>query len=49
MKVEQIDSRTRLLKELQSVVSIGAGMSSNANAGLDTDVVTVVGDLRQLI
>ena len=34
--LEQIDNETRLFKT-QSVVSIGAGMSSNANAGLDTD------------
>jgi tetratricopeptide (TPR) repeat protein len=42
--LEQIDNETRLFKT-QSVISLGAGMSSNANAGLDTDVVTVVGDL----
>ena len=42
--LEQIDNETRLFKT-QSVVSFGMGVSSNANAGLDTDVVTVVGDL----
>ena len=42
--LEQIDNETRLFKT-QTVVSFGMGLSSNANAGLDTDVVTVVGDL----
>ena len=42
--LDQIENETRLFKT-QSVVSIGMGMSSNANAGLDTDVVTIVGDL----
>ena len=42
--LEQIENETRLFKT-QSVVSLGMGLSGNANAGLDTDVVTVVGDL----
>tara|TARA_B100000035_G_scaffold314910_1_gene332925 strand:+ start:3421 stop:4761 length:1341 start_codon:yes stop_codon:yes gene_type:complete len=42
--LEQIDNETRLFKT-QSVISFGMGLSGNANAGLDTDVVTVVGDL----
>ena len=42
--LDQIENETRLFKT-QSVVSIGMGLSSNANSGLDTDVVTIVGDL----
>ena len=42
--LEQIENETKLFKT-QSVLSIGMGLSGNANAGLDTDVVTVVGDL----
>ena len=42
--LEQIENETRLFKT-QSVLSLGMGLSGNANAGLDTDVVTVVGDL----
>ena len=42
--LEQIENETRLFKT-QSVLSFGMGLSGNANAGLDTDVVTVVGDL----
>ena len=42
--LEQIETETKLFKT-QSVLSLGMGISSNANAGLDTDVVTVVGDL----
>ena len=42
--LDQIENETKLFKT-QSVVSLGMGMSGNANAGLDTDVVTVVGDL----
>ena len=42
--LDQIENETRLFKT-QSVVSFGMGISGNANAGLDTDVVTVVGDL----
>ena len=42
--LEQIENETKLFKT-QSVLSLGMGISSNANAGLDTDVVTVVGDL----
>ena len=42
--LEQIENETKLFKT-QSVLSFGMGISSNANAGLDTDVVTVVGDL----
>ena len=42
--LKQIENETKLFKT-QSVLSFGMGISSNANAGLDTDVVTVVGDL----
>ena len=42
--LEQIENETKLFKT-QSVLSLGMGISGNANAGLDTDVVTVVGDL----
>ena len=42
--LEQIENETKLFKT-QSVLSFGMGLSGNANAGLDTDVVTVVGDL----
>ena len=42
--LDQIENETKLFKT-QSVVSFGMGMSGNANAGLDTDVVTIVGDL----
>ena len=42
--LDQIENETRLFKS-QTVISLGGGISSNANAGLDTDVVTVVGDL----
>ena len=42
--LEQIENETKLFKT-QSVLSLGMGISSNANAGLDNDVVTVVGDL----
>ena len=42
--LEQIENETRLFKT-QSVLSLGMGLSGNANAGLDTEVVTVVGDL----
>ena len=42
--LDQIENETKLFKT-QSVVSFGMGVSGNANAGLDTDVVTVVGDL----
>ena len=42
--LDQIENETKLFKT-QSVISIGMGISGNANAGLDTDVVTVVGDL----
>ena len=42
--LEQIENETKQFKT-QNVISFGIGYSSNANAGLDTDVVTVVGDL----
>ena len=42
--LEQIENETKQFKT-QNVISFGMGYSSNANAGLDTDVVTVVGDL----
>ena len=42
--LNQIENETKLFKT-QSVVSFGMGISGNANAGLDTDVVTIVGDL----
>lgn len=42
--LEQIENETRMFKT-QNVISFGMGYSGNANAGLDTDVVTVVGDL----
>tara|TARA_B100000927_G_scaffold252508_1_gene217838 strand:- start:874 stop:2214 length:1341 start_codon:yes stop_codon:yes gene_type:complete len=42
--LDQIENETKLFKT-QSVISLGMGISSNANAGLDTDVVTIVGDL----
>lgn len=45
--LNQIENETRLFKT-QSVVSVGMGISGNANAGLDTDVVTVVGDFGAL-
>ena len=42
--LEQIENETKQFKT-QNVIFFGIGYSSNANAGLDTDVVTVVGDL----